>query len=93
TLKKYNLEYIPEAHNYLKYKGFIIDYTGAGFSPGKYEVDLLAEKEIRPEQITDFKVAYQKEFLSSWLLEQKHIGYSLEEIWTIREQCIRDLFT
>lgn len=93
TLGKFNLDYIPEAHNYLKYQGTILDYTGHGFSPEKYEAGLLAEKEIAPDQITDYKVAWQKEFIRTWLSDYKEIPYSLSEIWAIREECIRDLYS
>lgn len=93
TLKKFDLDYVPEAHNYLKYKGEILDYTGNGFSPERYRGDLIEEVEIRPEQIADFKVAYQKEFIRTWLLDHKEIPYALEELWEIRERCIRDLYS
>jgi hypothetical protein len=91
TLTAYDLEYVPEAHTYLKYMDKIIDYTGSGFDPANYEHDVLVEKVIAPNQITDFKVAYHRSFLSQWLQENETIAYSLDKIWEIREQCILDL--
>lgn len=89
TLEQYGLEYMPEAHNYLRIDGVIADYTwpyNIDFSK-----DLLAEEEIRLDQITAYKVTHHRTFLKNWLDENKAIPYNLEELWAIREQCIRDL--
>lgn len=91
TLKQYRLDYIPEAHNYLRYGEEILDFTKPGFHPSNYLKDLLEETEILPHQIADHKVAYHKHYLAQWLAENRQMGYSLEAIWAIREQCIRDL--
>ena len=72
TLLQNNLEFIPEAHCYLKFE------------------DLIEEIEISPEQITDYKVNYHKNYLVTWL-NNKQINLSLNDIWKIREQCIQDL--
>ncbi len=90
TLSKYNLDYIPEAHNYLKYGDELIDCTTAA-NDIQFVGDLLEETSISPEQITDYKVAYQRNFLAGWLEKQTSIPYSLDEIWTIREECIHAL--
>jgi hypothetical protein len=87
TLAAWQIDYIPEAHNYLKNGEAIIDCTGNGFDPDNYIPDLLEEKEIDPMQITDFKVAWHQQFLRSWLKENPSV-YSFEEIWKIREECI-----
>jgi hypothetical protein len=86
-LKKYNLEYIPEAHNYLRAYNYILDYTGIGVNETKFELDILIETEINPDQITDFKVRYHRDYLDLWIKENQ-ISYSLDEIWRIREECI-----
>jgi len=91
TLKLHKLEYIPEAHNYLKFYDLIIDATRINSKPSDFVDDLLEEVEITPQQITDFKVAYHKDYLSKWLAGNKNINLTLDEIWMIREQCIRDL--
>jgi hypothetical protein len=90
TLKKHGLVYIPEAHNYLKYKERIFDFTR--IPAFNVAADLLEETEIMPEQIGAHKIAYHKNYLENWLKENE-TGLELEELWSIREQCIRDLFT
>ncbi len=91
TLQKYQLAYIPEAHNYLRFDGQIIDCTTANSKPEDFINDLIEEIVIEPEQITGFKVAYHKNYLKQWLLSNTSVMYSLEELWNIREQCIQDL--
>lgn len=91
TLKKYGLDYIPEAHNYLKYQNRIFDFTGAGFSPDQYRSDVLEEIEIGVDQIADYKIKVHQQYLSNWLTGLPHLGYTPVEIWAIREQCIHDL--
>jgi len=93
TLKKNNLEYIPEAHNYLKYVNEIFDFTKIGSKPSDFENDLLEEIEILPNQITTFKVEYHKKFLQNWLNENNNIELNLNELWKIREECIQNLTT
>ncbi len=89
-LKKYKLEHIPEAHNYLRAYNYILDYTGIGINETKFELDILEEFEIQPDQITDYKVAYHRDYLDAWIKENE-IPYSLDELWRIREECIKVL--
>lgn len=91
TLEKYNLEYIPEAHCYLKYEDKIIDLTKLNSIPTDFLDELIEEIEILPEQITDFKVNYHKNYLASWLDNNKQINLSLNDLWKIREECIQQL--
>ncbi len=86
TLEEYELDYIPEAHNYLRYKGEIIDCTKINWKASELEKEILEEIEISPAQITDYKVSYHKTFLKKWLEENKNIPYTLEKLWEIREQ-------
>lgn len=90
VLAEYNLDYIPEAHNYLKYYNLILDFTNKKSSPRDFMEDLLEEREITPLQISDFKVNYHKNHISRWLIEED-IPYSAEQLWDIREKCIRTL--
>ena len=91
TLKKHGLEYIPEAHCYLKYQEERTDCTHPSAKPEDFEADLLEEHNILPEQITTYKISYHRAFLSEWLSTQKNLPVSPEQLWEIREQCIRDL--
>jgi len=90
TLKQHQLEYIPEAHNYLYFENQMLDYTWAYHQIPDFQHALLSECEISPEQISDFKVAHHKSFLSQWLRDEK-LTISPEQLWSIREACIRDL--
>lgn len=90
TLAQHGLTYLPEAHNYLRYQGIIFDFTKPGFDKAIWAQDLIEEMEITPSHITDFKVAYQKNYLAQWL-KTNQINLSIDEIWAIREQCIQDL--
>ncbi len=91
VLQEYQLDYLPEAHNYLKVKEQLTDCTAPHFSISDFQDDLMEEIEISPQQITAFKVDYHKRFLQQWLKTQPQLTYSLEEIWNIRELCIEAL--
>ena len=92
TLQRYRLDYIPEAHNFLRYKGQILDFTNENSKPSDFEGDLIEEIEIQTDQIGEFKVNYHKQYLENWLDTQK-LFMTLDELWEIREQCIADLST
>lgn len=87
VLHQHRLSYLPEAHNYLRVHGHILDFTGLEAGGAGFEQSLLREVEIRPEQITDFKVRFHQETLAEWL-EKEALPFSLAEIWRIREACI-----
>ncbi|MBK8956161.1 MAG: hypothetical protein IPM34_11490 [Saprospiraceae bacterium] len=91
VLMEFKLNYIPEAHNYLKIGGNIVDCTNPYFSTQNYAEDILLEIEIEPYQITEFKVNFHKNFLKQWLLTTPDIPYNPEELWIIREKCILSL--
>ena len=91
TLERHKLDYIPEAHNYLKYQDQILDFTNKTSKPADFEAELIEENEIRTDQIGDFKINYHKQYLISWLDKQKTLNLTIDELWKIREQCIADL--
>ncbi len=91
TLARHNLDYIPEAHTYLKYHNCYFDFTRKGSSPDDFTSDLLMEVEIQPYEISEKKIEIHRAYLNQWLNDNKGILFSLEEIWAIREQCIGDL--
>ncbi|WP_312196120.1 hypothetical protein [Epilithonimonas vandammei] len=86
-----SLNYIPEAHNYLKFKNQILDFTKKNSSENDFINDLLEETEIQPHQINQFKIEFHKNYLKKWLSEHPEIHYSLDELWNIRELCIAHL--
>ena len=90
VLDQYQLAYLPEAHNYIKYQEQRIDLTNLSSTNVSPFDSLYEEIQIQPEQIGQFKMNYHRQFLANWLrTENKH--YNLEEIWSIREACIAAL--
>ena len=87
-LQNHNLEYIPEAHNYLRCNDTILDFTSS--KEFSFEEALIYEERILPEQISNYKVNLHQSFIKSWIVENT-IPYSFEKIWNIREQCILNL--
>lgn len=85
-----NLDYLPEAHCYLKYDNETIDITSANADFDKIKSVILEEIEIEPQQVGQFKIDYHKTFIQKWITD-KNLSFSLDEIWTIREQCIANL--
>ncbi len=63
-----NLEYLPEAHCYLKIDGKTVDITSKNSDFSKIKADLLEEIEIEPYQVADFKINYHQNFIKNWLL-------------------------
>ena len=89
-LSDINIEYIPEAHCYLKIDGKTVDVTSKESNFDKIKSDILEEIEIEPFQVADFKVNYHQNFIKRWLKETDS-EFTFDEIWKIREQCIRNL--
>jgi len=90
TLEKYHLNYIPEAHNYLKIENEYFDFTKPDSDYKQFLNKILIEKEIEYDQIGEQKISFHKEFLRNWIVEE-NIPFDLNKIWSIREECIADL--
>ena len=84
------LEYLPEAHCYLKVDGKRIDCTSESSDIQRLESAIIQELVIQPEQVGQYKVNYHKTFIKQWLAEND-IRQTPEEIWKIREKCIAEL--
>ena len=89
-LSKYNLDYIPEAHTYLKVNSKILDFTRTEESNTNFRDYLVFEEQILPEHIGTYKTNLHKSFIKSWMVNEK-IPYSIEALWLIREACIAQL--
>lgn len=89
-LSNNKIEYIPEAHCYLKINQVPLDITTVDSFYDKIKQDIVEEIEINPNQVSDFKVTYHKAFLKNWIKETNQ-NNTFEEIWEIREQCISKL--
>lgn len=90
ALSEYQLDYIPEAHCYLKINDKRLDFTSPTADFNKLKNDILLEKEISPEQVAEFKVDFHKTYLKDWI-KNNQVSFSFEDIWKIREQCITNL--
>ncbi|MFY7669818.1 hypothetical protein ACOSP6_01890 [Tenacibaculum sp. MEBiC06402] len=86
-LEKYKVDYIPEAHCYLKVCGKGLDATSTKSSFEKIEKDILCEMSILPEQVANYKVNYHQDYIKEWIQEKK-VDFSFDEVWKIREECI-----
>lgn len=85
-----SIDFIPEAHCYLKINGQRTDITTFQSDFKKVENDIITELELQPEQVATFKVKYHRNFLKDWILEN-NINKDFNEIWKIREKCISNL--
>jgi hypothetical protein len=90
TLSAHNLDYIPEAHCYLKIDGTVVDITSKESDFEKLKNDILVEIEIEPNQVSEFKIQYHQDFIRKWIINN-NINYNFDEIWEIREKCIEQL--
>jgi len=86
-LTKNAIEYIPEAHCYLKINGKRTDLTSEQSKFKKIEKYIIEEKKIEPKQVVEFKIDYHKKFITRWLKETNS-KFEFSHIWQIREKCI-----
>jgi len=89
-LTENSIEFIPEAHCYLKINDKRTDLTSEQSEFKKIEKDIIQEKLIDPNQVAEFKVNYHKEFLKNWL-NTTNSEFEFNQIWQIREKCIANL--
>ena len=87
VLTRNGLDYIPEAHCYLKQNGKRLDYTSQNSDIKNIEKDIVLEQIISPSQVVDFKVNFHKNYISQWIINHK-IPITFNEVWVIREACI-----
>lgn len=91
VLSTHGLDYIPEAHCFLRYKSGRIDITGV--PAGAESIDrFLHEETITVEQIGAYKNDFHQRFLCDWIARTDALrGRSLDEVWRIREACLAAL--
>ncbi|GAB5401026.1 MAG: hypothetical protein Aureis2KO_26110 [Aureisphaera sp.] len=90
VLKASILDFIPEAHCYLKVHGIRKDLTSPRSNINIIENALMEELEISPGQVVGFKVDYHKDYIKNWIKEEQ-IALSFAEVWNLRELCIEHL--
>ena len=81
------IDYIPEAHCYLKVNGFRKDFTAIDFDINVLQADIMEEVVIKPCQIDKFKIKYHKDFIINWAL-QTNSKIEPKAVWDLREKCI-----
>ena len=91
-LTEHKIDYIPEAHCYLRSNHQTIDVTTTHSEFEKLHNDILVEVGIEAQQVIDYKITFHQNFIRKWIQEH-NIAYSFQEIWTIREKCIQQLST
>lgn len=91
VLDKYQLNYVPEAHVYLRMGAKVIDVTKRSFANTLFLQDLLYEEEISPSQIGNYKINKHRDFIKEWLDNNPSISYDIQRLWLIREECIAAL--
>ncbi|MCK8520707.1 hypothetical protein M0D21_03960 [Aquimarina sp. D1M17] len=89
-IARHNLEYIPEAHCYLRHVNSTIDVTSLESNFDRIADTILSETLIAPDQVGDYKVNFHKEYIKNWIVKER-IHLTFEEVWSIREQCIKNL--
>ena len=90
VIDKSNLNFIPEAHCYLKIDSERIDFTSNNSDFNRIKNDVMLEKEIEPHQVAKFKVEFHKAFVKKWIKEDE-ILFSFDKVWELREECISNL--
>ena len=85
-----SIEFIPEAHCYLKINGTRTDFTSKQSEFRRIAKDIIKEALIEPNQVGEFKVNYHKKFIVKWL-EETNSNFEFDEIWAVREKCIENL--
>ncbi len=88
VLSEAGLEYLPEAHCYLKWEEQRYDFTMGASDPVYFEGVLLHEQELDPDGAPAAKKNIHKEFLKTWLGEQPAVTLSFDGLWAAREACM-----
>lgn len=91
VLSAYGLEYVPEAHCYLRYQGMRVDVTRSlqGISAEPI-ARFLHEEEITPAEIGQYKVDLHQRFMREWVRQNPEAAghRDFASGWRIREECI-----
>ena len=90
ALDQISIDYIPEAHTYLRIKNRPYDFTSPDSNFSRIANDILEELTIVPSQVSEFKVTYHQEFIRKWIVEH-NVPYDFATLWEAREQCIKNL--
>jgi len=89
-MEQTDLEYIPEAHCYIRWNNEPIDVTFMGSNIDQLLKATLEEKQIQAKDVVENKLIWHKQKLVEWL-DSNRPNMTLEEIWGIRERAIQYL--
>jgi len=92
VLSQAGMDSIPEAHCYVTIRDRSYDLTFLDSDLGSLVEDIKETKVIQPDQIGQWKVEYHRAYLELWC-QNNHPDRSMEEIWRVRERCIKQLET
>jgi hypothetical protein len=84
VLNNYDLNYIPEAHCFIKYQNQYFDIT---HTDGESMLDIVDFLEFNIDNIYPKKDIFHQTHIKTWV-KNNTIPYTPEEIWKIREMCI-----
>jgi hypothetical protein len=88
VLDSVRMQYIPEAHCYLAWRGQRYDFTGVPTGHASPFESLLEERQMAPEDLPEAKLRFHRQAVFSWAEKR---GLDFERVWEIREQCIAAL--
>lgn len=93
VLERNGLAMIPEAHCFLRYGRARVDVTRVLADRSNGSITRLAHMEvISPDQIGRYKNEVHRHFLREWITRRSLTSaFTLDEIWSIREECIAAL--
>lgn len=91
-LERHRLDYVPEAHCYVRHRDSRVDITRSPVTAGEPIHRFLHEETITPAQTASYKIDVHRRFLAGWIARTAHVRErSLDEIWRVREECIAAL--
>lgn len=84
-LRAAGVDWLPEAHCYLRLDGHRVDLTVSGHAR---TVSLLHEEPITPDQVAIYKVQVHRRFIAE---QAAALGCEPDALWAVREACIAAL--
>jgi hypothetical protein len=90
VIKDNQLDYIPEAHCYIRHHYEVIDVTRQESIYNSIKNDILEEIVMSPSDVIISKTALHKLYIKNWRIKN-NIDIDEHELWSIREKCIDEL--
>lgn len=90
VLADHGLDYIPEAHCYIKLGEQVIDVTKPEPLYESIRQDILMEEIVELPQLGEYKSKFHISYIDRWR-QEIGVNFSTDELWRIREACIYNL--